>query len=181
MWGALTNKAQQLAAIAAEQAQKGLTQANQLLEKLDGLDDEELENDENDEGVENNDKAEDSEDVVKNLDQDADSNEISPLTPFAPRRNETIRDKEVNNEEDDDKEDDFFTPMKEPVKKKPHFDMSYTIDEGESTVDDELDQLVLEDDLEVQPIVEVATAQSNLEENKEPMAAGDLGHLQYEV
>ena len=36
MWGALTKNAQALASIAAEQAQKGLASANQLLEKLDG-------------------------------------------------------------------------------------------------------------------------------------------------
>ena len=36
MWGNLAKNAQALASIAAEQAQKGLASANQLLEKLDG-------------------------------------------------------------------------------------------------------------------------------------------------
>jgi hypothetical protein len=184
MWGALANKAQQLAAIAAEEAQKRLAQANQLLEKLDGLDDEDVENDEDaedDEGVENNDKADDGEDIEKNIDEGPDGNEISPLTPFAPRRNEIAKDETETNEEDGDKEDDFFTPMKEPTKKKQHFEMAYTIDEGESTVDDELDQLVLEDDVEVQPMIEAIIVQSSVEKSNKSMSAGDSGHSQYEV
>ena len=54
MWGSLAKSAQALAAVAAEQAQKGLASANQLLEKLDGqLEDEDEDGEEGEDDDEN--------------------------------------------------------------------------------------------------------------------------------
>lgn len=129
MWGALQKNAQALASIAAEQAQKGIASANQLLEKLDGqLDDEEEDDNEDDES-----NRDDPKQTKKVADKEEDSND-----PILKEPN--VIDTYVPQEQNEDMlphvGDSKINQMS-----STHYD-----DHMDKSIDDELDQLLLDDD-----------------------------------
>ena len=144
MWGSLAKNAQALAAIAAEQAQKGLASANQLLEKLDGqLDGEEDGGEEDDDENYNEDGSrkeviQDDRKVVEQM-RSVDSEHVAPPLMIS----EVDLDETVG-----DREETFFTPMKQPERKQSQFDMKPedTLHEADNSIDDEIDDLLFESD-----------------------------------
>ena len=130
MWGALQKNAQALASIAAEQAQKGIASANQLLEKLDG----QLDGDEEEEEDENDNKDPKRAEKVADMEEDS----KDPLLTEA-----VVADKDVPLEtrmRSDDKPS-HIADSKVKQMSSMHYD-----DRMDKSIDDELDQLLLDDD-----------------------------------
>jgi hypothetical protein len=130
MWGALQKNAQALASIAAEQAQKGIASANQLLEKLDGqLDGEEDDEDNEDDESNNNDPKH----VTKVTDEE-DSSDDRTLTKHTVDDEDVVpkRNKDTTSPVGDSKINQMSAM---------HYD-----DNMDKSIDDELDQLLLDDD-----------------------------------
>ena len=130
MWGALQKNAQALASIAAEQAQKGIASANQLLEKLDGQLDDEEEEDDNEDDESNRD---DPKHAKKVADKEKDSND--PILK-EPNVNDTYVPQERNEDMLRHVGDSKINQMS-----ATHYD-----DHMDKSIDDELDQLLLDDD-----------------------------------
>ena len=160
MWGALTKNAQALASIAAEQAQKGLASANQLLEKLDG----QLEGEEGDGEDDENDDI-NSEDGSRNeVIKDTKSNkELSSSNSGDADTNhhQAIKNTEayLDNVRDGEesliiKERNQQAEGKETTTKCSQFAISPDdeLHGGDNSVDDELDQLLLDDESVVEEL-----------------------------
>lgn len=138
MWGTLTKNAQALASIAAEQAQKGIASANQLLEKLDGQMDEDVDEDKDDDENEgsNPDYSE-----RKTRAAHPDSNELTaPDVGVSDSQNLKGSDDKIHASE----EETAFTPMNEP--NKFQVSKSFDVNPVDDLMDDELDQLLMDDD-----------------------------------
>ena len=144
MWGNLAKNAQALASIAAEQAQKGIASANQLLEKLDG----QMEGDED---------ADDGEDDEGGDDQETGSldNTGKKIIAAGPDNNESnASEVDVSDNRDlkgsDHKihtsggEEMASNPMNQP--NKFLLSQSFDVNPADNLIDDELDQLLLDDD-----------------------------------
>ena len=146
MWGSLAKSAQALAAVAAEQAQKGLASANQLLEKLDGqLDDEDED-------------GEEGEDDDKNYNEDGSRKEVKRDNDEQLKQKTLVGSEQIGITNDQskvdldetvsDREETWFTPMKQPERRQSVFDMKPedAIHEAGDAIDDEIDDLLFEDD-----------------------------------
>lgn len=137
MWGALTKNAQALASIAAEQAQKGIASANQLLEKLDGQMDEDADEDEDDDENEGG-HPDDAEKKTRTAHPD--SNELTASEVGVSDKRNLRSDDKIHASEGET----AFTPMNGPNK----FQVSenFDINPVDDLIDDELDQLLMDDD-----------------------------------
>lgn len=130
MWGALQKNAQALASIAAEQAQKGIASANQLLEKLDG----QLDGEEDDEDNEDDESNTNGPKLVKKVtDEDEGSNDRT-LSKHTEDDEDVVQ--KGNNDKSSPVGDSKINQMS-----AMHYD-----DNMDKSIDDELDQLLLDDD-----------------------------------
>jgi hypothetical protein len=138
MWGTLTKNAQALASIAAEQAQKGIASANQLLEKLDGQMDEDGDEDEGDDEHEGS-NPDDSEKKPRAAHPDSDGLTASEVGVTDNRNLKGSNDKIHSSEEET-----AFTPTNGP--NKFQVSESFGGNPVDDLIDDELDQLLMDDD-----------------------------------
>lgn len=130
MWGALQKNAQALASIAAEQAQKGIASANQLLEKLDGqLDGEEDDEDNEDDESNNNDPK-----LVKKVTDEEEGSDDRTLSKHTEYDEDVVP--KGNKDKSSPVGDSKINQMS-----AIHYD-----DNMDKSIDDELDQLLLDDD-----------------------------------
>ena len=146
MWGSLAKSAQALAAVAAEQAQKGLASANQLLEKLDGqLDDEDEDGEEGEDDDENYNEDGSRKEVKRDNDEQLKQKTLvgSDQIGITNDQSKVDLDETVS-----DREETWFTPMKQPERRQSVFDMKPedAIHEAGNAIDDEIDDLLFEDD-----------------------------------
>ena len=143
MWGALSKNAQALASIAAEQAQKGLASANQLLEKLDG----QLDGEEEEEEEEDDDYSEDGsrKEVTKETDS---SGTLTVNADTDAHHHQASKTTEANTNDTADIEESSILQRKETATKKSQLEMSSDdVSAGiDKTIDDELDQLLFDDE-----------------------------------
>ena len=160
MWGALTKNAQALASIAAEQAQKGLASANQLLEKLDGqLEGEEGEGEDEDEDDINSEdgsrkeviketKLDEELSTSKSADADTDHHQAIKnsgiISDNVPVGEDSVTIKEINQ----------IVEGKKTTMKSSQFEISPDdeLDVADNSLDDELDQLLLDDESVVEEL-----------------------------
>lgn len=159
MWGNLAKNAQALASIAAEQAQKGLASANQLLEKLDGQMDGE------------GDDEDDDDDDEESLNEDGSrrekrrANEESKKSQMVD--NDATKDQEINDAASEsgvsDRKVERFTSSKQSttVEAMLEFNQQLAVEHVDNSIDDELDQLLLDDEAE-DAAVDAAEHSNNL-------------------
>lgn len=143
MWGNLAKNAQALASIAAEQAQKGLASANQLLEKLDGQMDGE------------GDEEEDDDDDEESLNEDGsrrdrranEESKKSPMVDFHAEKehenNDTGSEMGVSQTKVE-----RFTSSRESTTAGAMLELNQqlNVEHVDNSIDDELDQLLLDDE-----------------------------------
>ena len=139
MWGTLTKNAQALASIAAEQAQKGIASANQLLEKLDGQMDEDGEEDEDDDENENE-VGHPNDAERKTRAARSDSNELTASEVGVSDKRNLRSDDKIQASVDET----AFTTTNGP--NKFQVSESFDINPVDDLIDDELDQLLMDDD-----------------------------------
>lgn len=159
MWGNLAKNAQALASIAAEQAQKGLASANQLLEKLDGQMDGE------------GDDEDDDDDDEESLNEDGSrrekrrANEESKKSQMVD--NDATKDQVINDAASEsgvsDRKVERFTSSKQSttVEAMLEFNQQLAVEHVDNSIDDELDQLLLDDEAE-DAAVDAAEHSNNL-------------------
>jgi hypothetical protein len=138
MWGNLAKNAQALASIAAEQAQKGLASANQLLEKLDGQ-------------MEGEGDEEDDDDDEESLNEDGSRRERRKANEESKKSSMVDNDTEEDQETNDagsitgvsDSKVERSTSLKESTLE---FNQQLATEHVDNSIDDELDQLLLDDE-----------------------------------
>jgi hypothetical protein len=138
MWGNIAKNAQALASIAAEQAQKGLASANQLLEKLDG----QMEGEGDEEDDDEYDEESPNEDGSR---RERRANEESKKSSMVD--NDTEDDQDIYDAGSkvgvSDSKVERSTSLKESMLES---NPQLAIEHVDNSIDDELDQLLLDDE-----------------------------------